>query len=276
MLAAGCLGARIGKLSDRPGHLWKGGVLAAVLGLVLALVNAARPVAVIGLIAMFLYLFFLCPLGHRREMVYRLVLCCVAALCFFIATKANTALFTARMGVAPPTSVGYNLAVGFNWESKGVWNMSDSIQVGEDMAACRPDGKFDPVMVQALWKERFLDRIQGHSITEFIQLFYYKLRTLIGSDSGSLIYMEFSTGNARIIRILSNGAWLGLWLLSGWAGIRLLRRKLSLAFSIPALFLLGLIMAHMLVEVAVRYHYSMVPALILLAVAGAMPERARN
>jgi ABC-type enterochelin transport system permease subunit len=48
-------------------------------------------------------------------------------------------------------------------------------------------------------------------------------------------------------------------------------RKLSPGLLLP-LYFLGLTLAHMLVEVADRYHYSLIPVLIIIAVLGLTGE----
>ncbi len=91
--------------------------LAVALGLILALIQASRPVAAIGLILMGICLFFIrCP-SCGREALARLGL---------LANELTSFILGQRIGTDPAQSVGYSLAVGLNEDSGGVWNPSDS------------------------------------------------------------------------------------------------------------------------------------------------------
>ena len=66
-------------------------------------------------------------------------------------------------------------------------------------------------------------------------------------------------------------------LLAGFAGLVNLFRSRSLgAGLLLPLFFLGLTLAHMLVEVANRYHYSLIPVLIIFAAHGFVREERRS
>lgn len=270
LLAAGCAALHLGRgIRCRP--RWGSLLLAALMGVLLALVNAARPIAAIGLIAMGLYLFFLLPLRERREGWFRLALFACAVAAYLLVGLANNALFTARLGAEPASGVGYSVAVGFNWTSNGTWNQADGDLFAQDLNDLTEGILPDADGVQERWAQRAKERLEGHGLGDFLRLFVKKLQILLSSDDGALIYAGDTIAHPGILRVLSNGAWIALWGLTLWAMVRLLMGRLTLPLTIPALFVLGLALAHLLVEVALRYHYSMTPALILLAAAAGAP-----
>ena len=79
------------------------------------------------------------------------------------------------------------------------------------------------------------ERLEGHSLGEFLRLFAGKLRILLGGDDGPLIYAGGTIAHPGVFRVLSNGAWMALWALTLWAMVRLLRGRLALPLTLPIL-----------------------------------------
>ena len=101
-----------------------------------------------------------------------------------------------------------------------------------------------------------------------LRLMLIKLKTLLGHDEGGVFYaMEsLSSGQYRICCILSNIWYYLVILLTVSGSITIWKRRENGSVLVCILFAIGLILAQLLVEVAARYHYALIP--ILLAVAG--------
>lgn len=73
-------------------------------------------------------------------------------------------------------------------------------------------------------------------------------------------------------QVLCNGFWYFSLLLAMWGGIQMWRRGERSFRLLAPLYVLGLTAAQMLVEVAGRYHYSLVPVLLLTGAWGLFPS----
>ena len=83
--------------------------------------------------------------------------------------------------------------------------------------------------------------------------------------------MGYSSAVLRHTELFSkacNSFYYGIVLLSLAGAVQLWRRGAGSAALLAPLYVLGLTSAQMLVEVAGRYHYSLIPMLVLVAQAG--------
>ena len=100
----------------------------------------------------------------------------------------------------------------------------------------------------------------------FPRLFPAKLRSFLGNDEGGAYYLQQGyPGLYAPLALLCNVFYYALVPLSLLGALRLhTARRPGIAPNF-CLYVIGLTLAHMLVEVAGRYHYSILPMLILLA-----------
>ncbi|MGI6254661.1 MAG: hypothetical protein ACOYJZ_03400 [Acutalibacter sp.] len=250
-----------GKLSDW--EWWKLGLGGAILGAILALANSARPVSTILIIAMAIVLFVMEPLAKNALVGKKAVILVCLCVVYFFGNTVNARLFENRIGEAPASMPGFNILVGFNPETTGKWSAEDSELLSqysdtEDLSARE---------VQGIMLDTALDRITSGDVN-IPKLFYEKLQVLWDSDDAAVVYGREGIPHANGFSALSNGYYYLTWILAMFGLWRLLRKGGSVLFYLFPLYLVGLTMAHMLVEVALRYHYSGIPCLVLLAALG--------
>ena len=102
---------------------------------------------------------------------------------------------------------------------------------------------------------------------DFGRLFASKLMAFMGNDElGGYTYRFTRTELfVKLCMVICNVFYYGCMLLA-IRGIFALRHSSRLsACLLPPLYMLGLTLAHMLVEVSSRYHYSIIPVIIILA-----------
>lgn len=256
LLAAAALLVRMER-EPRPGAK---ACFAALCGAALALAEAARPIASILLIAAALWTLFFARRESRGEYWRGVGLIALAAAVFFAGKAANSALVGAGIGMKPASSsLGYTEYVGFNTETGGTWNEDDAGRLDEYT-------RQEPFSADAVMERMSADargRIASESAADKEELMRYKLVFLLFCDSGAVDYSGEAIPDS--LADLSNAFWLALWLLAA-AGCALMavRKNGSLLWA-PVMFVIGLTAAHMLTEVAARYHYAMLPALMLAA-----------
>ena len=239
--------------------------MAFVCGAILTLIQAARPIAVIPMIALALWCVFLMDWemlrNHWKEWL-------LMALVLFLSYWGGKGLWysyaTDQLEQVPPSVPGYNIYVGFNLETNGSYSDTDM-----DLLQSRYFGEYER-NAEAAQQSMLQDA--KHRISEarpvMLRLMLIKLKTLLGHDEGGVFYaMEsLSSGQYRICCILSN-IWYYLIILYTVCGsITIWKRRENGSVLVCILFAIGLILAQLLVEVAARYHYALIP--ILLVVAG--------
>ena len=89
----------------------------------------------------------------------------------------------------------------------------------------------------------------------------------MGNDEGGAFYAqsELSSGQFRFWSLLSNVYYYLLVFLSLLGAGALFRRPPRSTVYIAPLYSIGLILAHLIIEVSGRYKYSLIPMLILIA-----------
>ena len=227
-------------------------------GLVLRLVNTARPVAIIPIIAFFIWLF--CLKGYKKTFVT------FAALMLIVYIPTGTLwnrFMESNLCEKPATGApGYNVYVGLDSEHGGTHNEEDIDRLfdyyyGDHMTA--PEAQ-EHMLADA--KEMVLN-----GRTDFSSLIPNKFRVLLGNDEGGAYYASEALSPAvyPILCVLSN-IWYYFAVLMAAAGAFCAITRLELSvLQLAPLYTIGLILAQMLVEVSGRYHYSIIPMLVITA-----------
>ena len=250
------------------GYGWKSllfcAAAAALAGCCLAAANAARPVAAVIIIAFFIWLLLLrgCELKNgwlwKKWAVFAVVLLAVYSLY----SSAWNKYAEETLGEEIPSFPGYNFYVGFNTQYWGSYSPED-MELFQTYLWC---GKYSVVEAQELMLEHAKERISSGQI-DFPYLFMKKLQTFLGCDEGGAYYSKaiLSSQQYSILAIISNIWYYVLAMLTLLSAGKLFVKKTDTVFSIVPMFIIGLTLAQMLVEIAGRYHYSIIPMLIIIA-----------
>ncbi|HML49091.1 MAG TPA: glycosyltransferase family 39 protein, partial [Clostridia bacterium] len=264
---------------------WRHPVAAVALlpaaGIVLGIANGIRPMALILAIAVCLALLWQnerlpLELGAARQILSRGWLCAlIVFLCYSLTSTVLTSRVYAIVRMEPAqglTASGFNFMIGTNVRNKGVWNAED---------AAFFDGVYEATgSAQQAHRESLdvaLERIRS-APEDTLDLFVYKFRDLWQTDDFGIDWnLLWAEQQGKLTEGLK--AWLEslrpvsreLYLLVlAWALAAAIhqwrkRARLDPIFLIGMLFFLGTAALHMLLETQVRYHYNMIPFLILLA-----------
>ena len=242
---------------------WKTALLGILAGLLLRLVNAARPIALVPILALLIWVLLL--RRDRERGTGRRWMCFLALL---LAVYALTGPLWTRyerdvLGEEPASTPGYSVCVGFNMESLGSYSVLDmnlleyyrfGVQYADAESAQRD--------MLELAKVRLRDPQM-----DLPQLMIFKLRTLLGNDEGGVYYSSAGLSDLayRLLAPVSNVCYYVLGILALWGSWRLFRSGERRTALLAPLFVIGLTLAQLVVEVAARYHYSVIPMLLLLA-----------
>ena len=237
-------------------------------GLVLRWFNGVRPIAAVVIIALLSWRLVLKPEEWLLEESRRYWLGLLAALLAVYAVTGPLwqANLTRRIGEEPSTTPGYSVLVGFNQDSGGAWNQEDSqllFSLGD-----APGATAQQAQEGAL--EAAKDRITSGKVA-LLPLLRDKLRAFLGSDHACVGYVGSVVRHTKLFALACNGFYYAAMVLAGGALVRLWRNRERFAVVLLPLYVLGLTCAQMLVEVAGRYHYSLIPVLLLLGQAALFP-----
>ena len=102
---------------------------------------------------------------------------------------------------------------------------------------------------------------------DFGRLFSSKLIAFMGNDELGGYTYRFTRPElfVKLNMVICNVFYYGILLLAVYGLCRMFRGRSKSAELMMPLYVLGLTLAHMLVEVANRYHYSIIPMLIIFA-----------
>ncbi len=280
-----------GSLYDKkPGQVM---VVLMILGIVLAIANAIWPMAIVLLIAFAVVQLMVggdpegkVSLEGTRFALKKGWFCVLLVLVAYFLTSIiitrtvyDTILEKPASGI---NASGYNLMVGLNTESEGLWNLEDSEffenaydQTGDadeahracmQVAVQRITGEPKSILNLLVLKYRNFWQTDDFGVdwnlqqTELQGKALEALRTKLESvrHIGRLLYMAILFGSLMCA-------------LSAWRG----KRAPHPMFMVSVLFYLGTALVRMLLETQVRYHYNMLPFLILMAVMGVVQWRKR-
>ena len=250
-------------------------VCGAASGLLLRMMNTARPIAAVPLIAVGIWILLLRGKTAKpsRWLAWGsfLILLLAAYFAFGLVTQR---VLTGVLGREPARIPGYNIYVGFNPETSGTYSEDDMGTFGDVLHG---PGEEDVNQTQRLMLGLALERAKS---VDLPRLMLGKLRSFLGSDeTGAYHSSQVLSGGFRKLCILVSNAWYYLLILLSLAGMRRLwsQRNHSAVLLAP-LYIIGLTLAQMLAEVQLRYHYSLLPMLVILAAfscrekAGADPD----
>ena len=245
----------------------------AALGLLLAAINLIRPIAAILIIAVALWLLFL--RGAKEKSLRLWCFWLAALLAMFWVYSFSLTLWNRHvenvLGQEIASVPWYNVYVGLNEETGGRYTDADMDLLTAYLRQGLSADEAQKSMILHV-KERLASEI------DYSALLGTKLFSFLGNDELGGYTYRF-TRSERFVKIcmaVCNVFYYGV-LLAGVAGLVKLFRSRSLgAGLLMPLFFLGLTLAHMLVEVANRYHYSLIPILIIFAAHGFTREERRS
>ena len=257
--------------SERERRLWAMALLGALAGLLLRGVNVSRPIAAVPLIALGIWILFLRGRDLKQGRSWlRWGLFLALLLAVYLPTgRLWDAHVQQVTGFEPAGIPGYNIYVGFNEDTRGMYSDEDMATFGRVLSEqAHGEPKAGQQAMFGLAKER----IRGLG-AKLPRLILSKWKVFLGDDQTAVTFnwTTMPAGVRRVAAILCNSYYYTLLLLAlagAWGLWR--RREQGSVLTVP-LYVLGLTLAQMLVEVAGRYHYSIIPMLALLAACAGRP-----
>ena len=231
-------------------------------GLIHRWINCVRPIAAVLIIAFAIWYALL--RGEKffdKQGRINFALFAAAMLIAYIPTGYLWESYeTQRMGEEPAGVTGYSIYVGFNPATNGSYSNDDM----EELFTCYFGDELSATESHEVLLDRAKERITSGEIS-YVPFFAHKLGTFLGNDEGGAYYAKDAlSGRAySLLSIFSNIYYYFVILLSIYGIYITIKEKKFSAVQLCQLYAVGLTCAHMLVEVAGRYHYSIIPMLVI-------------
>ncbi|MBQ2961174.1 MAG: glycosyltransferase family 39 protein [Oscillospiraceae bacterium] len=252
-----------GNVSEDRSQWWVYMVEGALLGFLLQCINIVRPIAGILIIALFIWLIMLRGEELKKLKLWRSWAFVLLPLVFFYSGTGNiwTSHVAELVGMEPAAVPIYNIYVGFNETTQGQWSADDMDLLFEYLSQPGVSPSQAQESLLPLLKERLTSGI------DYAKLFSSKLIAFMGNDELGGYTYRFTRPVifVKLGMVVGNVFYYGILLLAVYGLCRMFRGKFRSSALLLPLYVLGLTLAHMLVEVANRYHYSIIPMLIIFA-----------
>lgn len=243
--------------------LWECIVVGSLLGFLLQCINIVRPIAGIILIALFIWLVMLRggELKKLSQWKYWAFVLLPFMFMYFSFGNIWTGHVEKMVGMEPAAMPIYNIYVGFNEATQGQWSADDMDLLFSYLS--RPG--YTPSQAQESLIPLLMERL-GSGI-DYVRLFSSKLIAFMGNDELGGYTYRYTRPElfVKLGMVIGNVFYYGILLLALLGLGRMFRSRLRSSALLMPLYVLGLTLAHMLIEVANRYHYSIIPMLIIFA-----------
>ena len=230
----------------------------------LVILNFLRPISAIFIIIIAVTL-FVCSLKNtsKKKILWKLVCFLLVCITYFAGNKIVDIGITRIIGEEPSRVPGASLYLGSNENTNGQWNQEDWDKILNMANEENATGKItqEKVMEEAL--------VRIKSINNPVQLLLKKFVVFWGNDQTVIAHtvaggFEISGMRFDLLCAISNAFLLFITTLS-LVNLWDLGYNKNVGVICVVLFLIGLTMSQMLVEVMGRYHYSGISVLIILS-----------
>ena len=244
--------------------LWKSLLFGLASGVILAVVNAARPIGIIPIIAFAMWFLLLTDLDWLKKYWKTGIVFFLSLLLFYgISGRMWNSFAAEQLGQKPPSVPGYSIYVGFNPDTQGAYSHEDM-----ELFQSRYFGVYNK-NAEAAQKSMLAsagDRVRENR-SSIPRLMFNKLRTLLGHDEGGAFYSEETfTGRQYAMWCVASNIWYYFICVAAVIScIILFNNKRTDSYWLVPLCVIGVILAQLMVEVAARYHYCVIPMLLLMA-----------
>ena len=236
-----------------------------VFGLLLHLINIIRPVSGILIIAMLIWLF---PLSGNEVFIKNrkgagFSFLTMVIIVYYVSGMLWSSHIAEQLGEQPAKFPVYNVLTGFNQETSGTHSNADAdlLMSFRDLPGATAES------AQMCLMDAVKERIKAFSLPQYIRLVAEKMKIFAGQDDGGAgyAYSVLTTEQFRIMRWFSNVYYYNILIIALIQTVRSYTTKRGGVIVMVPLYIIGLTLAHILfLEVASRYHYSIVPLIIIL------------
>ena len=244
-------------------------IVGMIVGIILAIFNMIRPIGIIVLFSIFLWIFFVKEKGNY---ISKILLFIMIFISYSLFKTGINYIIQDRNYIKLGGFSWYNINVGLNYDSNGTWNQGDWDRVLNNVNKFNKEGKDNPALY-AQQEEKKLVYNKIKNIKKPVSFFYNKLYIFIGSDSGVVDHLSDSSAfndirQKQSLSFICNVFYYFLLTSSVIGAIIYYKREKAnnnKDIILIILYGLGLACGHFIAEVQPRYHYSFLIVLIVIS-----------
>lgn len=240
-------------------------LLSLTLGAVISVTNTLRPIMAVYIIAIILVIVHQL-LSRTMRLGVALAGVLVMLVPYFAVNKLHDYILTKSTGfeTSIANSGGWNIFVGSNYDSLGRWSQADNDQKSEIFKEVKSVDK-----AQAEYKSRGIDRWKERTVKQNAVLLFNKSIIMAGEQSNSAYNVDsisnfWPSKYMGGILTLFMALLIFLNLLFTHKFLNTNSKKASIIHAMM-LFVIGVFLAQLLVEVSARYFLPLLPTMIVLA-----------
>lgn len=249
--------------------------LFAVLGIMSAISNSIRPIALILLAAIAIYYIYISEpfLFNKRVLLSKTIVLLTLLTSYIVTSSVILQIISLAIDRdVPKYPFGFNLYVGSNYLSSGTWNAEDS----NYLFGLVEQKRFTSQEIHNILFKRGIERIKSRTLLENLTLVINKHGVMWAADHDSIEYAKAGIEKEKppvqafykyekILILLSNFYYYLILVFCMVGAIKCIKYNECGLNILPILFVSGMVIVHMMVEVAGRYHF---PAISLFALLG--------
>ena len=237
-------------------------LIGLIAGIILALVNSARPIGIIPVVAFVIWFLGLtdCEWKKKKRKAGGLFLLALL-ICYVCVGRVWNSYAAGQLEQKTPSIPGYSIYVGFNPRTQGSYADEDM-----NLLQSRYFGEYnrDAQRAQKSMFYSAIERIRDNK-KSIPSLMVHKIGTLLGHDEGGAFYSKESLSDKQYSFwcVISNIWYYFVCILAASGCLTAWAQNRNDSFWMVPLCFIGVILAQLLVEVAARYHYCLIPMLLL-------------
>jgi 4-amino-4-deoxy-L-arabinose transferase-like glycosyltransferase len=264
------------KLIKNYSNLHKKIYLFSLVGIMISFANAIRPLGLILIASFSIYLIIQKDFFNVKiDTLSKFKIIGIITISYFIIL--NMINFVTSLVIEQKTATrpfGYNLYVGLNLDSKGVWNQADSNKIQELRKVLKTS---DAQKIHDEFLRMAEERFNHMTLRDIHFLFMNKFEIMWLADTEIISYIKMAIDKTKTPRFdfykyhnlflkILNIYYYAMLILSFLGTYNILKQKRDNIVMLFCILLLFGAVLHTLVEVAGRYHF---PYMVLIAIIGA-------
>jgi hypothetical protein len=239
-------------------------IYSLLLGISASIANSIRPVMIVMLISMIFFYLITKKIINVKHFIVAIMLVLFSYLSTMIIVNKTISHLIQR-NIVTEYAYGWNIYIGANAKTNGMWNNEDADFRNNLINSGLSANEIQKILANKAFEERII----GNS-NNFIKMQPRKFGNIWGYDSFPIDIIIASTKNNHILaeksRVLFDTYYFIAILFCLKTCISLIKGKTSNFALLYMLFIIGIALSHVFLEVQARYHFGIIPLLSLIAI----------
>ena len=241
-------------------------ILNLILGFSLGIANIFRPITIIFIIAVSIYYIYTLIFSEDKKILTYLLVIILIFIPYFVVNKVNSiAINNAINQKITSNSVGWNLYIGSNLGSRGMWYQEASIHFGEKSYDYTLSATDIQNYFMKLGIQRYKDN--GFDNLKLLDAKFNVFHERIGSYAYNSYFDILNVKHNNIVNLiitLATNVFYYLFIILSIFSFKELKNPKNSKYLIYILFFIGVVISHLIMEANPRYMFPILNVYILI------------